>query len=126
MKTKKTLLKTILLKTLLLSIILTGTTEIAFAQSLTQNDTLNCWCDSLIPYTDKQDKRCLECLINEPKKDSLISLHEVFIKEQSEEIQLLRKNKAMLIRKRKNAFYIGGAVGILVTAITALAVGLSK
>lgn len=28
----------------------------------------NCIC-----YTDEMDKRCLECLINSPKKDSLVS-----------------------------------------------------
>ena len=33
--------------------------------------TLN---DSCICYTDKQDKNCLECLINRPKKDSIIQI----------------------------------------------------
>lgn len=121
---KQILSRTKYLKTLLIFGILTGFTGTVYAQSSTL-DSLKC--DSLgIFYTDKQDKRCLECLINEPKKDSLISLQEVFAAEQAEEIVLLRKRNEMLKRKRRNAFFIGGGIGIIVTSITALAVGLSK
>ena len=47
--------------------ILIGNTEIAYGQSSIHDR------DSCICYTDNQDKRALECLINSPKKDSLIS-----------------------------------------------------
>lgn len=40
--------------------------ETVSGQPSTPNDTCIC-------YTDKQDKRCLECLINEPKKDQQIN-----------------------------------------------------
>lgn len=43
-----------------------GLIETAYGQSCLDND-------SLIHYTDEMDKSCLECLINKPKKDSLIS-----------------------------------------------------
>ena len=56
-----------LLPIVLLFIIAVGHTEIAYGQpSLTDND--GCIC-----YTDEMDKKALECLINTPKKDSLIS-----------------------------------------------------
>ena len=56
-----------LLPIVLLFIIAVGHTEIAYGQpSLTDNDSCIC-------YTDEMDKKALECLINTPKKDSLIS-----------------------------------------------------
>ena len=56
-----------LLPIVLLFIIAVGHTEIAYGQpSLTDNDSWIC-------YTDEMDKKALECLINTPKKDSLIS-----------------------------------------------------
>lgn len=47
--------------------IVLGSTEIAFGQSSLIKK------DSCICYTDNMDKKALECLINNPKKDSLIS-----------------------------------------------------
>lgn len=47
--------------------IVVASTEIVSAQSsLTKKDSCIC-------YTDAMDKKALECLINSPKKDSLIS-----------------------------------------------------
>lgn len=60
-------LNTTYLKIVLLFTIVVGSTEIVLGQSSLPTDT-NCIC-----YTDEMDKRCLECLINSPKKDSLIS-----------------------------------------------------
>ena len=45
---------------------LIGNIEIAYGQQLIHTDCKG------IHYTDNQDKRALECLINTPKKDSLI------------------------------------------------------
>ncbi len=61
--------------------------------------------DSCICYTDIQDMRCLECLINASKKDSLIAEHESFIKYQEATIY---KSEAKS-KKRKN-FAIGAAI----------------
>jgi hypothetical protein len=47
--------------------IVAGLTETAYGQSSLPIDT-NCIC-----YTDAMDKKALECLVNAPKKDSLIS-----------------------------------------------------
>lgn len=46
--------------------IVVGNLEIVSGQNCLNNDTL-------IHYTDDMDKKALECLINAPKKDSLIS-----------------------------------------------------
>lgn len=59
-------LSKILLPIALLFIIVAGHTETAYGQNCLDND-------SLIHYTDEMDKKCLECLVNKPKKDSLIS-----------------------------------------------------
>jgi len=65
-------MKNQLKKTVPLFGILILTSLTASGQFTTHNN------DSIIPYTQKQDKRCLECLINSPKKDSLISnLHQI-------------------------------------------------
>ena len=60
-------LKAILLPIVLLFIIVVGRIEIVLGQpSLTNTDSCIC-------YTDAMDKKALECLVNAPKKDSLIS-----------------------------------------------------
>lgn len=69
-------MRKVFLRTLLLFGVLIGAQGIVFGQSSIQ--------DSCICYTDKQDKRCLECLINAPKKDSIINL-------QNEHISILNK-----------------------------------
>lgn len=46
---------------------LTVTPEILFGQSLIHPECKG------IHYTDKQDKKCLECILNDSKKDSLIN-----------------------------------------------------
>lgn len=104
---------------------LTGNAATVYAQSSIQDSTALC-SDSLIHYTDKQDKNCLECLINASRKDSMIVLNNILLEEQSSELQLLRNNVQTLKRRKKNAFYIGAGVGIFVTTVIALAVGLSK
>ena len=53
------------LKIVLLFIIVVGLTETAFGQAS--------FPDSCICYTDTMDKQAIECLINAPKKDTLIS-----------------------------------------------------
>jgi hypothetical protein len=58
-------LRTILVPIVLLFIIVAGHTETAYGQNCLDND-------SLIHYTIEMDKKCLTCLINSPKKDSLI------------------------------------------------------
>ncbi len=59
--------------------------------------------DSLIPYTPTQDKRCLECLINKAKKDSLISnLHQIIyiaeleMKAKTSQNDILSESNALL------------------------------
>ena len=49
-----------------LFIIAAGLTETVYAQSCLNND-------SLIHYTEDMDKKCLTCLVNNSKKDSLVS-----------------------------------------------------
>ncbi len=58
-------LRTILTPIVLLFIIVVGHTETVYGQNCLDND-------SLIHYTIEMDKKCLTCLINSPKKDSLI------------------------------------------------------
>lgn len=65
-------LKAILVPIVLLFTIVVGRTEIAYGQNCLDND-------SLIHYTDEMDKKCLECLVNSPRKDSLISNHSLQI-----------------------------------------------
>lgn len=61
-----------------LLIIVLGLTEIAYGQSLTP--------DSCIYYTPEQDIRCLKCLINEPKKDSIIVKQSAIIQNLKKEV----------------------------------------
>ena len=58
-------LKRVLLQTVALFITIAALTGTAYAQRCLDND-------SLIHYTDKMDKKALTCLVNAPKKDSLI------------------------------------------------------
>lgn len=49
--------------------------------------------DSCICYTENQDKRCLECLINQPKKNQLIKNKELEIEQLEIEISEYKKQK---------------------------------
>ena len=55
-----------LLQIVLICGLLFGSTGIVYGQSLTLDN------DSCICYTDNQDKRALECLINKSERDSLL------------------------------------------------------
>ena len=55
-----------LIQIALLLLIVVGSTEIAYGQNCLDND-------NLIHYTNEMDIKCLTCLKNTPKKDSLIS-----------------------------------------------------
>jgi len=114
----------ILLPIVLLFIVVVGHTEIAYGQpSLTGNDSCIC-------YTDEMDKKALECLINVPKKDSLISNYslqifnlkkitsnqsiilqdnDVTISKQEDELQKINLH---LVRAKRNTkiFGVGGLV----------------
>lgn len=56
-----------------MSILLLGAKETVCAQSIIQ--------DSCICYTDRQDQNCLRCLMQEEKKDSIITIREVQVSE---------------------------------------------
>ncbi len=63
-------MKTHLLKLLMIALIFgtaIGSTKIASGQSLIQDSCTG------IHYTENQDKRCNECLVNRVKKDSIIN-----------------------------------------------------
>jgi len=113
-----------LLPIVLLFIIAVGHTEIAYGQpSLTDNDSCIC-------YTDEMDKKALECLINTPKKDSLISNYslqilnfkqimsnqDVVLQDNVETISKqedeLQKINLYLVRAKRNTkvFGVGGLV----------------
>lgn len=83
----------VLVLTALVFIIALGCIVTASGQSLTQCN------DSLIHYTDKQDKKCLECLINSPKKDSLISNYT----KQVYNLKLINKNNHILVTDLTNS-----------------------
>lgn len=68
-------------------IVLSGT---QYGQSTTHNDTTG------IIYTDAQDKRCLECLVNSPKKDSVIKLLKLNANDYIMTIDNVEKQKAVL------------------------------
>ena len=70
--TKKRL-NTLFLKTALWFGMLIGLSVTAYGQFSIHPD-----CKGL-HYTDRQDKNCLACLINQPKKDSLLQLQELQI-----------------------------------------------
>lgn len=98
---------------------LLGKNVIVYDQSLIQ--------DSCICYTEKQDIRCLECLINAPKKDTIIknlkkvvSIDSTIISKHELSIIKLRtdnKNQEVKIGKleknRIRLFSIGLGLGLL-------------
>ncbi len=79
-----------------------GFTETVLGQSLIHPD-----CEG-IHYTDEQDKRCLECLINTVKKDSLnqnLQLQILNFKEvvrNDRELKLMLNNKVSVLEKDLN------------------------
>ena len=84
--------------------ILIGTTETVYGQFITRDTTG-------IFYTDKQDMRCLECLVNAPKKDSIISTQYNFIQFQDTTIVKMNLDLVELQRKSKRNLKVGLAVG---------------
>ena len=88
-----------LIKIVIIFVLLIGRNETVLGQSITP--------DTCICYTDAQDIRCLECLINQPIKDSiiielkgvskikdtLIYKQEVIIDDQQKQINKLKKQK---------------------------------
>lgn len=85
---------------------------ILYAQSLTPVDSSGVW------YTDKQDIRCLICLVNEPKKDSIILAQSNFIEFQDSTIlELSDLNQKQAVKsKRKTTIFstISGVLGVFV------------
>lgn len=69
------------LKILLLSLILSAVTETACAQLSIPVDT-TCIC-----YTDSQDARCIECMVNRPKIEANLSTCESLAHEKDIQIQ---------------------------------------
>jgi len=77
-------------------------------------------------YSERQDIRCLDCLMNEPckneliiLKDSIITRQQMFIESTDSAIKTLDaeliKTKLALVdmtKKRKNAFILGGATSL--------------
>mgnify|MGYP003653457246 CR=1 FL=1 len=76
--------------------------EIVLGSTITLNN------DSCICYTTSQDKRCLECLINTVKKDSLnqnLQLQILNFKEvvsNDRELKLMLNNKVSVLEKDLN------------------------
>ena len=91
------------LKIALLFTILTGPIEIVSAQPSTP--------DSCICYTDLQDIRCLECLINAPKRDSINSAQRDFIAYQETVIEKAWKTRDKAIKNKKRSTIIGSSAG---------------
>lgn len=102
------------LKIALLFLMLIGSTEIVYGQQLTQ--------DSCICYTDTQDKRCLECLVNKPKQDSIILAQKNYIIFQENTLLQEQRKTEKAKRTQKLMFYGGGIVGILIGVFTTLAI----
>jgi hypothetical protein len=96
------------LKIQLLLAILLVNFGILYAQNITPVDTSGVW------YTNKQDIKCLICLVNEPKKDSIIIEQTRFINFQDSTIIELSDLNAKQKRKTKrNTKLIAGGSGIL-------------
>ena len=93
-QSKKMLVLTALLFGLLMTL-----PEIVLGSTITLNN------DSCICYTTSQDKRCLECLINTVKKDSLnqnLQLQILNFKEvvrNDRELKLMLNNKVSVLEK---------------------------
>lgn len=96
-QSKKMLVLTALLFGLLMTL-----PEIVLGSTITLNN------DSCICYTTSQDKRCLECLINTVKKDSLnqnLQLQILNFKEvvrNDRELKLMLNNKVSVLEKDLN------------------------
>lgn len=100
--------------------LLTLKSATVYAQSLTQDSTG-------VYYTAQQDKRCLECLINAPKKDTIIKdlkqvikIDSTIIEKHENNLIILRnenreqQNKiANLLKNRKYLFIFGALTGLL-------------
>jgi len=91
------------LRIALLFTILTGLIATVYGQPLIP--------DSCICYTDLQDMRCLECLINTPKKDSIIIEQTRFIEYQGTIITENAIQLKELERKKKRNLKIGLGIG---------------
>lgn len=113
------------LKILLLSLILSAGTETACAQLSIPVDT-TCIC-----YTDSQDARCIECMVNRPKIEANLSTCESLVHEKDIQIQAAAsiieiQNREIQTQKRKAriwrsvAVICGGAA--LIEAIVLIAV----
>lgn len=89
-----------------------------------------------IVYTEKQDVRCLQCLINEPLKDSIIKAQieaqnvlRLYVDTMAMELAKCEGEKVAIsgqldrMRKRKNkAYFIGGSVAVILETILILLV----
>ena len=124
-------LRKILVPIVLLFTIVVGHTETAYGQNCLDND-------SLIHYTDEMDKKCLTCLVNSPKKDSLIQNNTIQIfnlKEAMKKMQVIQDDDAQtkakledenqkinlhLVKAKRNTKIVGIAgllVGVVGTAV---------
>lgn len=74
---------------------LTGKSETASGMQSIQNDSCIC-------YTDKQDKNCLECLINKPKKDSIIQIQALQIINFKDVVRNDNEQKSLLINQAED------------------------
>jgi len=82
--------------------------------------------DNCIHYSERQDIRCLDCLMNEPCKDELIVIKDSIIvkqqmfidytdnaiKELNSELVKTELALAIMRKKRKNAFIMGGITSL--------------
>ena len=81
---------------------------ILYAQSTIQVDTSGVW------YTHNQDIRCLICLVNEQKKDSIILEQDNFIKFQdSTIIKLNSLNDSKSIKNKRKTKIIAAGSGVI-------------
>lgn len=112
-------MKQVFLKIALLFTILTGNIETVYGNHSTPPDSCIC-------YTDIQDIRCLECLINAPKKDSIIATQSDFMLYQETVIEKAWKTRDKAIKRKKRSTTIGasvgGAVGIVLGWIVSSAI----
>jgi hypothetical protein len=81
---------------------------IAYGQSLIQDSTTQ---DTCICYTDRMDINCLDCLINQPYKDSSIVSLKGITSEQGKVIDILKYNLSEEKKGRKKTAIRSGLIG---------------
>lgn len=92
----------------------------ASGQSLTPVDTSGVW------YTNKQDIRCLECLINYPLKERQIAILDSMVVEYQKQVQAgasiieIQNREIQKQQKRKRLWRSGAIISVGIAVLFAL------